>query len=660
MSQVIFTKIQLTASDMPQSDPFLNMRENRSDIVFEKSDFPGADIHPLYGIPDNTLPYTQQNYYTRDVKSREIDAVLVENDILRAVFLPHCGCRLWSLYHKKKNRELLYVNPVLRFSNFAIRDAWAAGGVEWNIGWQGHTPMTCETLFCERVIDSETGTPVLRFYELERKRLETYEVDAYLPDGREYLFVRVRIKNNASTEMPVYWWSNMAVPESAATRVIVDTDEAFHFHPSTRRVGMTNILNYEGEIDITYPASLKKSVDFFFDIPKKNRKFITALERDGSGLVQASTSLLKGRKEFLWGTHSGGKRWQAFLSDGTKTYLEIQAGLAHTQMESVPLAAGAEFEWLEAYGLMEADPGKVHSSDWEAAKSEVRSKLEDSLSAAFLEEELIRTRKSIVGVPGEAMSSGTGWGALENKRRKQLGLAPLDETLPFPESSIQKEQAPWLTLLEEKRFPEPGDPLAPPLCFQSQPDWIPLLEEAIRTNSNHWFAHYQLGAILYANDRKEEARQEFVASLSCKRTPWSLYALAHMTEGSEACAIMMECVQMLPENFWAIREAMALYNQNGLYSAARKLYEENTCAFKDNGRLRALYLDAVVSMGDLALTEKLLQEPFEIADLREGGLIFHDIWTKYVTQKYHLDSGETRESILKKYPIPTWMDYKMN
>ena len=122
----------------------------------------------------------------------------------------------------------------------------------------------------------------------------------------------------------------MAVPETPDTRLIVDTNEAFHCYSSTKHVEMADILHYDGTLDVTYPANLKKSADFFFRISPERRKFIAALAQDGCGLVQTSTSLLKGRKEFVWGTHSGGNRWQAFLSDGSKSYLEIQAGLAHT------------------------------------------------------------------------------------------------------------------------------------------------------------------------------------------------------------------------------------------------------------------------------------------------------------------------------------------
>ena len=97
-----------------------------------------------------------------DVYKRQV----LENDILRATFLLELGGRLWSLLHKPSGRELLAVNPVFQAANLAIRNAWFSGGVEWNIGFVGHSPFTCSPLFAARV-EGPGGAPVLRLYEYE-------------------------------------------------------------------------------------------------------------------------------------------------------------------------------------------------------------------------------------------------------------------------------------------------------------------------------------------------------------------------------------------------------------------------------------------------------------------------------------------------------------
>ena len=116
--------------------------------------------------------------------------------MLTATFLPGYGGRLWSLVHRPTGRELLHRNPILQPANLALRDAWLAGGVEWNIGATGHWPLTCSPLHAVR-LSAPDGTPVLRMYEFERLRRVVMTVDAWLPAGSPTLMVHVALHNPA-------------------------------------------------------------------------------------------------------------------------------------------------------------------------------------------------------------------------------------------------------------------------------------------------------------------------------------------------------------------------------------------------------------------------------------------------------------------------------
>ena len=80
--------------------------------------------------------------------------------------------------------------------------------------------------------------------------------------------------------------------------------------------------------DITDYQNIKNSVDYFFDIPEKNPKYIFNMDKNGYGLMQVSTRRLGSRKLFSWGNSDGSNRWQEFLTEEAGRYLEIQAGLA--------------------------------------------------------------------------------------------------------------------------------------------------------------------------------------------------------------------------------------------------------------------------------------------------------------------------------------------
>ena len=104
-----------------------------------------------HGRVTSLLPYLLQDRYDRTLVPRDHRVAVLENDRLRAEFLLDLGGRLRSLVDLASGRELLYANPAFQPANLALREAWFAGGVEWNIGIRGHTPLTCSPVFAARV-----------------------------------------------------------------------------------------------------------------------------------------------------------------------------------------------------------------------------------------------------------------------------------------------------------------------------------------------------------------------------------------------------------------------------------------------------------------------------------------------------------------------------
>ena len=218
--------MQIMAADMGKPNPLPDIKnvqyihtgfEVTPNVSGEERKYLGK------GMINTVLPYMIQDGYTRNKKLTKIKTVVLENEYLKAVFLPDYGGRLWQLFDKKNNRDILYTNSVLQPCNFAILNVWFSGGVEFNIGIKGHTPLTCSPMFCEK-IDENT----VKFFEFERIRKVSYSITAYLPDGSETLYIRPRIENTSEKEIFMYWWSNIAFPETEKTRVIVPATSAIH------------------------------------------------------------------------------------------------------------------------------------------------------------------------------------------------------------------------------------------------------------------------------------------------------------------------------------------------------------------------------------------------------------------------------------------------
>lgn len=618
-----------------------------------------------YGHSPGILPYTVQDGYTRDRRPRGFRVAVLENEFLRATFLLELGGRLWSLVHKPSGRELLDVNPVFQPANLAIRNAWFSGGVEWNIGIIGHSPFTCSPLFAARV-ERPDGTPVLRMYEWERIRQVPFQIDVYLPDGSPVLFVRVCIANPHDRDVPMYWWSNMAVPETPDTRVIVPADAAYGFNYS--QLGVVPVPKVDGT-DITYAANIGRSTDFFFHVPERQRPWIAALDGAGSGLVQVSTGRLRGRKLFVWGMGIGGRNWQEFLSQPGQAYVEIQAGLARTQMEYLRMPASAEWSWLEAYGLVEADPAAVHGSDWARAWQAVEDALERLISRTDLDSELERGAEFADEPPVALLQRGSGWGALERFRREASGEPPFcSEALVFDDESLGEAQDPWIGLLHHGALSE-SDPDAAPSGFVVQVEWHELLEDAVGAGRGaNWLSWLHLGVMRHHSGDRDGARCAWEESLGQVRTPWALRNLAVLAlEGErvdDAAELYIAACRLRPSLLPLATECGRALIDVGRPRAWLELLAELPESVRAAGRVRLLEARAALAVGDLGTVERVLAEKPVIDDLREGEVSLSHLWFAFHEQRLSAAEDVPMDDVLRarvrrEFPVPKEFDFRV-
>ncbi|MEW2487678.1 DUF5107 domain-containing protein [Streptomyces sp. NPDC048411] len=593
------------------------------------------------------LPVRILDGYGRERTPTGLDAIIIENDRLRATVLPGLGGRIHSLHHKPTGRELLYTNPVLQPADFALNGAWFSGGIEWNIGATGHTTLSCAPVHAARVAAPDGGEMV-RLWEWERLRDLPFQVDLWLPEDSDFLHVGVRIRNPHEHTAPVYWWSNIAVPEGERTRILAPADEAWHFgyERTLTRVPVPET----GSVDRTYPLLSDFPADYFYEVPEGARRWIASLDAEGQGLVQTSTDLLRGRKLFVWGNGSGGRRWQQWLTEpGTVGYAEIQAGLARTQLEHIPLEPGAEFSWLESYGPLSADPRVVHGDDWTAARAETAQRLAEALPWADVDDAYAAWRPYADTEPGESLATGSGWGALEVRRAgyKLPGT-------PFAESTLGEQQAPWLHLLDRGGFPEPRR-VAPPGPSLVSAHWRDMLETAAAEP----LTEYHLGvAQWHAGDRAQAVRSwERGLALAPSRWPLLRCLAVAAQEGGQrdrAADLYTEAFGDLRAEArddgddWTAattalgREAIEALLAAGRTEDARTVWTGLRPAIQQRGRFRLLEARLLLAEGDRAAARAVFDGGFEVADLREGAEILDEAW-----------------SALTDEPLPDVYNYRM-
>ena len=269
------------------------------------------------------------------------------------------------------SRRRVFSNSRLQFANFALTDAWFAGGIEWNLGSTGHSATTCRPVYAGSV-PSSRGT-ALRIWEWERTRDLVFSVDLLMPADRRLLLAFVRVRNPDPEPKPLYWWTNIAAPEAPGVRVLALRLEPGG--PGTTEPSQASTSPSPTTTRPPMPAIRSRSSEplIFFQVAADRRPWIAAVQADGSGLLQTSIARLRGRKLFCSGTAAGGRRWQEWLCGPGSRYLEIQAGLATTQLEHLRLKASAEISWAEAYAPIDGAPGACRF--WSAAHAEVAERM---------------------------------------------------------------------------------------------------------------------------------------------------------------------------------------------------------------------------------------------------------------------------------------------
>ncbi|MBO4217110.1 MAG: DUF5107 domain-containing protein [Clostridia bacterium] len=649
-----FSKYSLPSAHIGEDNTLPDIHSNRyirskfsvsDDISEEDGRYIGK------GMISTILPYTVQDNYDRSREMRDFDCAVLENEYLKAVFVTELGGRLWSLFDKKNGRELLYKNDVFQPANLALRNAWFSGGIEWNVGVRGHNPLTVSPMFARKAY-AKDGGEILKMYEYERIRGVTYSVCARL--CADVLLVKVCIENNNDHDVPMYWWSNMAIPDASGTRIITPAEEMFYC--SYEKGGY--ILNISkapvlGDTDISYPANLNRSRDFFFKIPDGAPKWIAGVGGDGYGLAEFSTVNLKGRKLFVWGSSKGGRHWNGWLSDSGKNYVEIQAGLLRTQLEHFPMEKNSEISFIEGFSAITLPPetvnGEYRKAVGKAAEtvSEKRKLLNDGAFDTVKEDGIAYY--------------GSGWGALQNR----VSDKPVSRYCEFPPESLSGEQEDWLALSDGKPLPD-RDPAETVPSFVTGEYWEKAIE---KTLSGNWYEYMQLGVIKYAKGDAAAAKDCFVRS--AERTPnaWAYRDLAQIRGNIDgdlhaAARDMEKAADLRPDYVPLQIETATALMRCGEYGRWTERYEKLPAGVKENGRLRMLTGACYVRTGDTGKAKEYINERLVVADMMEGEYSLADIWCELYARVLAQETGadpETvgRDEVLARCPLPYELDFRM-
>jgi hypothetical protein len=608
------TTLRLLAAELgPESPlpPFTGL-QRLADPSFSPGLPPNMRDRIAYGRLANPLPYALQNDYRRDLRRQEIPAIQLTNGRLEAVVLPGFGGRLWSLRDLVADRDLLFTNRRLQFANFALTDAWFAGGVEWNLGSTGHSATTSRPVFAGSVRSSRGAA--LRIWEWERTRDLVFSVDLLMPADRRLLLAFVRVRNPDPEPKPLYWWTNIAAAEEPGVRVLAPAVRAWRsgYDGSIASVDIPFPLD-DAATDISYPLSAQRAADYFFQVPPERRPWIAAVQADGGGLVQTSTAQLRGRKLFLWGTAASGRHRQEWVCGPGCRYLEIQAGLATTQLEHLRLEASAEISWAEAYAPIQAAPGTVRGS-WPDALAEVGKLVARAVPVDDLDEWHSWWRAEVADATPHQMTAGSGAGEAELVVRGDDPDGLPGTPFGQPRSDGFRHLAALARTGEIDQDAAGASVRVPPITDR----WGPVLDRA----ADGWWGQLMNAIRCHARGRLEEAELGYLRSDQLTSTPWAARGLALLAgiRGDHPSAehLYARAVAQAPTCLPLLVEATEQLLATGRPGACLAMIAGAPRQIARHGRLVLQRANALLADGQADAARALLDAGIEVPDLREG------------------------------------------
>nr|WP_319776561.1 DUF5107 domain-containing protein [uncultured Sphaerochaeta sp.] len=660
------------------ANPLPSFRDPERDALVRVKPQVSSEYTGLMGLDcgKRSLPYQIQDRYDRNRVEQDIPAIIMENEYLKATFLPTLGGRLISLIDKGNGRELLYCNTSLQACNLSNLDAWFAGGIEWNIGQYGHAFTTCSDVFASTQKDEE-GVQFLRLSEYERCKGLWWHIDFHLGETSKLLYAHVHIHNLSSERKSLYYWTNTAVPVTEKTRVLASSNEALYLDPyaknNTRLFGHMNMPRMEiyEDIDASYPNQFKASNEYFFLCEKSPMPWECAIEEDGSGFFEASTPPLSYRKMFCWGSHAGGKRWQRYLSpDSEAEYIEVQSGLAPSQLHGSYLEAQSSICWTQAFGSLDMSPQEAHSPQYEvamqAAEATIRLIIDEKRLSAVHQTCLKASEHS----PEQIMHQGSSWGFLE---QKALNLS-LPVAFHFGRDSIQDQELPYLCLITEGKLPV-MDPNIRPLCAPPCSNtWKAIFLSALRnpclTIQDSATLNHYLGIIHLEQEEVSYAQTCWLKTMENLPNAWTARNLAQLEirRGEVDEALQWYSIASNLSGFMTdpaiAEEYCALLVAEQKTIEAHKLFQEIPSTWMDSSEtLRINRAKLAVQEKNAPLIKRLVFDR-EIGHIREGDTPLNSLWFSYQSILYseahpEVPEDEVAKIVKERYPIPQAFNFMM-
>lgn len=170
-------------------------------------------------LQDCTYPCAFHNHFLREkLVDRQYRRITFENPYLIVEFLPELGGRIWRLYDKLHDEEVVHKNDCVKPYPGGFGGAYTAGGIELNYPFAHSITNTWPRN--TRYRENPDGSATYLVSEWERVGRSQWAMSFTLHPDESKLRHKVAIYNRSKLPMSFCYWGNAGVPVGLDTKWI--------------------------------------------------------------------------------------------------------------------------------------------------------------------------------------------------------------------------------------------------------------------------------------------------------------------------------------------------------------------------------------------------------------------------------------------------------
>jgi len=282
-------------------------------------------VAPLFKPLENMghYPYTILDWDSRARRPVPVqyDSLVLENEYLRAEFLPELGGRIWSAYDKVAGREIFYHPTVIKPGRYNQRGGWPVGNLELYGPFDAHMLTWPGEPWAWALQRHDDGSASVVLSHVDHFFRDKISLEVTLRPGRAFLETTIRLQNKNLVPNRYMLWTNAGVAVTEGSRFV---------YPMTRTIGhdssALNTWPVISGVDLSWNRNNKNMLGVFGLDIYDDFMSIYDYKSDYGTICFKNHLLARGMKTWTFGSGLTALRHMAVYTDKDGLYMETQSG----------------------------------------------------------------------------------------------------------------------------------------------------------------------------------------------------------------------------------------------------------------------------------------------------------------------------------------------